>query len=1024
MKKLYYSLLAATGICLSASASGTYVSWDMGTAAGKSYNLTANGFTIVDSDNDGLTWSTTSSTLSVSKEDGVAVERHQVYCIKGASQSYPSKYSSDDWLFTPDIDFEAGKTYKATFKLIKMLYATTTYEIKLGTGKTADAMTTALTAADAALPEAPMGSLYTITATISVPSDGSYYIGIHDNGANGYFAITEISIEQGVGQSTPAAVTDLTITPSATGKKSAVITFTAPTLTKDGNALQGITKIEVMRDNDIITTMTDVTAGAECTYTDTPAVSGLYTYSVVAYNEAGAGDVASAKMFVGTNIPGDATDVTATNSSDISTHITWAAPAIDKDGYAISPDIVTYDLQRRPKYSGEYETIATDITTTDYTDVLSDAGDQTFYLYKVIAKTTAGSANGAESNAVAMGTPYPMPFTLSFPRGHEEHPYSSESLVKNTYWQRSDDYNSDVTSVDNDYGFIYLAGALGGTARLNIGNIDLSNEPAPVLTYYTHNVVDSQTEPITLTVNITATDGSLTKTIEPYAPDNGWHKALIELYDFAGKSVNITFTAERKNLEYLHLDAITVSNIYAHDLQITAFTAPTKVKCDELYNLTADIVNAGATAVDADYNVVLYRDGAAVASLPGVALAIGEKHTFEFTDSRSVTDDDTATYHVAIDYAADENPADNTSAEVTAEVLKPSYPTVETLTGSYTDGVVALSWQEPDTSKARPYDVTETFETYDSWATTGIGDWTFIDRDKALIAGFADVEMPGIPSFSQQSWWVFDNNNAEFGNGGFAAISGHKFIASMVSGHNSTDTTEAGFDQNDDWAVSPELFGGAQTITVNARSYSMTDLETFEVLYSTGSTDPADFITVATVEEVPYEWQSFTFDLPDGARRFAIRNISYGKLMLMVDDVTFTPAGEAGAFTINGYNVYRDGVKINDSAIEECEYTDLDGNDGNHTYRVSVLYSVGESMPGNAYNPTSGIALSTNDGVTTTVRGTKGYITISTSAADAHVEIYTAAGRKIYSGNAGRVAAVAGIYIVRCGATIAKVCVR
>ncbi|MGM9860997.1 MAG: choice-of-anchor J domain-containing protein [Muribaculaceae bacterium] len=1022
MKKLYYSLLAAIGLSLSASASNTYVKWDMGTAEGKSYNVTANGFSIVDSDNDGMTWSSTSSTLSVSKEDGVAVDRHTVYCIKGASQSYPSKYSSDDWLFTPDIDFEAGKTYNVTFKLIKMLYAATGYEIKLGTGKSAEAMTTTLSAAT--LPEAPMGSLYTISAVITVPTAGAYYIGIHDNDANGYFAINEINIEQGVGQSTPAAVSGLTVTPDASGLKSAVISFTAPTQAKDGTALQAITKIEVKRNDEIITTLTDVSAGAECTYTDSPAVSGLYTYTVVAYNEAGAGDVASAKMFVGINTPGDATNVNVTNVSDSSALITWGAPAADKDGYAISANLVTYDLQRRPKYSGEYETIAGDINATEYTDALSEAGDQTFYIYKVIAKTTAGEASGAESNVVSLGTPYPMPFTLSFPRGLEEHSYSSESLVKNTYWQRSDDYTSDITSADGDHGFIYLAGALGGTARLNIGNIDLSSDPAPVLSYYTHNVVDSQTEAITLTVTITATDGTLTKTIEPYAPDNGWHKTLINLYDFAGKSVNITFTAERKNLEYLHLDAITVSTIYARDLKMAAFTAPDKVKCGEEYTLTADIVNAGATDVAADYTVTLYRDGTASQTLPGVVLAVGETCSYVFTDTRSVTDDDAVTYHAVIDYADDDNSDNNASADITAEVLKPSYPTIETLTGSYADGVVTLSWQEPDTSKARPYDVTETFESYESWATTGIGDWTFIDRDKALIAGFADVEMPGIPSFSQQSWWIFDNNNADFGNGSFATTSGHKFIASMVSGHNSSGTTEAGYDQNDDWAVSPELYGGAQTITVNARSYSMTDLETFDVLYSTGSTEPDDFITVATIAEVPYEWQSFAFDLPDGARRFAIRNISYGKLMLMVDDITYTPAGEAGAFTINGYNVYRDGVKINDSAVEECEYTDLDGNDGNHTYRVSVLYSIGESQPGNAYNPTSGITPALSAAETTAVRGAKGYITISTSNADAHVEIYTAAGCKIYSGKAGKVTAPAGIYIVSCGSTIAKVCVR
>ncbi|MCX6234523.1 MAG: T9SS type A sorting domain-containing protein, partial [Bacteroidetes bacterium] len=48
-----------------------------------------------------------------------------------------------------------------------------------------------------------------------------------------------------------------------------------------------------------------------------------------------------------------------------------------------------------------------------------------------------------------------------------------------------------------------------------------------------------------------------------------------------------------------------------------------------------------------------------------------------------------------------------------------------------------------------------------------------------------------------------------------------------------------------------------------------------------------------------------------------------------------------------GYNVYRDGVKINTSLVMETQYTDMDLAPGSYTYYVTAKYTLCESEPSN-----------------------------------------------------------------------------
>jgi len=951
---LFAALSPQDGLCQEAA----YYSTDF-----KTSDLTAIGFAAVDSNQDGQTWTPQTSGQNFRNLDGESVT---------AITKFPvtiGNYDNDDWLLSPLIYFEQGKTYQMTFTLSKYSYAAIEdgYEVKLGNAKDPGSMSVTLQPLENGdLPQYSGNSLWTRSLEIKVETSGDYCIGFHAIGKPGQkIGIADLTIANGVAAVAPAAIEDLTLTPDPNGAKKVTISFKAPSKTKDGSELESLTKIEINRNGELLKPILDPKPGESQEFVDVVAVSAIYRYSVTAFTASGGGDPVSAETFVGINIPAPAQNVTAQNTGTHSARVTWQAPALDKDGFPIAASNISYDLYRTPRYSSERTLVVSGLTDLSYDDTLPEnSGEQQeqeqqqqqFYIYSVDAKSVEGTATPASATPIPLGDPYATPYLESFRNGVQSSIFTSSSVIGNNYWSLTRDFE-DVESADGDNGMMVLDGQIGGSAALRSGLINLGDLPSPTLSFHTYNITGCDPTDNTISVTVTAIDGT-TKTLDEFSPGMGWVKNMMPLDEFAGKSVWLNFTGKRNNNTELFLDAIAISNIYPHDLKATAINLPGTIHPSENFDITVEILNTGRETSQ-EYTVDLFCDGNIVDTHSSSGLLPGETELVTFTRVHGIMDNEEITYHAKINYLPDGDTSDNSTEEATAKLVQNPYPVVTDLGGGFQDGIVTLTWSEPDTEKARPHDTLETFEQYDSWATSGVGNWIFVDLDKASIAGFADADMPGIPDFSQQSWWIFDNTHPDFNNGSFSTLSGSKFLASMVSG-----IQGQGAVQNDDWAISPELYGGPQTVTVNARSYSplQSELESFEFLYSTGSTDPSDFVSIDTKVDIPAEFTAYTFDLPDEARRFAIRNISEGKMVLMVDDVTYTPVGAPAAFTINGYNVYRDGVRLNSEPVEENEFVDSDAGNGDHTYHVAVLYSAGESQLGNPFNPyTSGVEAVSTD---------------------------------------------------------------
>ncbi|SNU04396.1 Cleaved Adhesin Domain [Prevotellaceae bacterium MN60] len=227
-------------------------------------------FGVIDSNDDGKTWGFKAS---------------ETY------YTYSAAHAANDWLVSPAIKLEAGKKYRFA---IDAAAASVQYperlEVKAGAEPKASAMTLQVLE--------PTNITWVTPQTLenvsfSVAETGYYHFGIHAiSDANQFdLVVGNFVVESGVEPTAPAAVTDLTVVPTG-NKLEANISFTAPTKTVGGDNLPSLTKIEILRNGEVIKTLDEnIVPGNQYSYVDNDPslVAGTYTYQVVAYNASGNG---------------------------------------------------------------------------------------------------------------------------------------------------------------------------------------------------------------------------------------------------------------------------------------------------------------------------------------------------------------------------------------------------------------------------------------------------------------------------------------------------------------------------------------------------------------------------------------------------------------------------------------------------------------------------------------------------------------------------------------------------------------
>ena len=150
-------------------------------------------------------------------------------------------------------------------------------------------------------------------------------------------------------------------------------------------------------------------------------------------------------------------------------------------------------------------------------------------------------------------------------------------------------------------------------------------------------------------------------------------------------------------------------------------------------------------------------------------------------------------------------------------------------------------------------------------------------------------------------------------------------------------------------------------------------------------------------------------------------------MMLVIDDVTFsTRYDDPARLTLSGFNVFRNGEKINNELVEDFEYLDSDPMPAiGARYVITAVYEEGESRGSNAVE-IDFTAVDEIDGNTVTINAVPGNIIIK-GADGAHVTVVSYDGKVIFSGIGDaetNVSVTSGIYIVRAGSKTAKLIVR
>ena len=195
---------------------------------------------------------------------------------------------ADDYLVLP-IKLEASKNYNVTVNAANSGYPEK-FEVKVGKEATVEGLSTVAIAET----EVSSADFSDFSGSFSTDEAGTYYVAIHATSDADQFRlkVKTLTIEVGAAGNAPAAVTDLTVTPTE-NKIEATIVFDAPSVTIDGNEMtENLTKIDVLRDGVVIESVADVAPGSERTIVDNEEKGltiGTHKYQVIPYNANGIG---------------------------------------------------------------------------------------------------------------------------------------------------------------------------------------------------------------------------------------------------------------------------------------------------------------------------------------------------------------------------------------------------------------------------------------------------------------------------------------------------------------------------------------------------------------------------------------------------------------------------------------------------------------------------------------------------------------------------------------------------------------
>lgn len=961
-------------------------------------------------------------TIEDANSDGVTWQRYASYSDQYFECSQSATEPKDDWIFTPAIHLESGKSYTLTFKASSLMVNAfpEEMEVKIGTKPAASSMTQTLLAKEL-VKNAKSFTWFDYSLTVIVETTGDYHIGFHAMSAADRYklAIDNISIE-GSPLDAPATATALEAVPAPWGVHTATLRFHTPTTTVAGGELTAIDKAEIYLNKRLYKTLQQPAIDTDMIVT-LETEEGNNDIDIYCFNSAGRGFAASTTVWTGKDMPATPANFHA-SVADGAITLTWDTPA-GAHGGTLDTEGFSYALARY--VNGEqtilsYDTGAVNSYTDEYT---SDT--QVSLIYLLQAYNNIGTSPSVTSNTMIYGgEPYPLPFAESFAGGFATYDvWQTQSISGLGSWRIwGANYDTGITPADADNGaIVFQPDKVGDKIRIFSGNIDFSAARNPVLqfSYRGNNSSQKLIVEACRQSDDWQTVGEFTLTA---ADNNEWKQVTIPLSRFNSlKNCQIAFVGEAIDMSRIYVDNILIRDVFSHDLSIS-LNSRHNFFPGEPQTLTATVSNVGENPA-ASSTVEFYRDGTLIATATLNEIATGTSADATTTVTVDMSFPDESDYTARVIWNDDNNNANNLSSPITVRHHLPLYPAPRdlTLTGS-TDNSYNFSWTEPEPwvePERKP--VTDDFESYEPFIIDEIGDWTVIDQDgEQGTFGLIGLQFPyreAAKSFQVFNLWALGIEMSD-DEVTWRPASGHQFLVAFADKDR----------KNDDWLISPLLSGDAQTISFYGRSlYSFYyGYEEYEVLVSFTGKEMDDFKSLEK-GTVPDDWTKVSIDLPEGARYFAIKCISNDAFAMGVDDITYIPGtGMPENPVVTGYNFYVNDSKVNTSDISATDFTTTGSADAR--YAVTAVYGDAESRYSNVVIPSmTGIVNVTSDSGNLNVTSGKLSVTVS-SAGNSPIELFSADGRKIATAKGGSTVtipvAAPGLYIVRAGSASAKTIVR
>lgn len=974
---------------------------------------------------------------------------NELEVFNGQGRLYSNDYGHDYWLITPPITLTKDMYYDLQFMVKSKDDKGETLDVMIGKAVNPElldqrVMETITIDKGSNIFQGLKEEYFTVT------ENGQYFLGFHFKGAEGRGNNTEIYIDNiNISSAIQGSQPDrgvLEVVPASDGSLKAKLVYTAATQSLNGTALNANST------QDVYFFMNGVQTPAGRTYKAYPGQQVAidvevpedlpYIFSAKTGYQ---GRLSYKDAFIGINRPQypdpDKIRLKETNPYG-HVEISWEEVSTDVEGYPLYSDLLTYKVMRVDYrvYQGETyieETlIGENIKGNSFEfDAVAPTAQQTTLRYAVQAFNPKGEGSSKVlTSYINVGRPYHMPYQESFAKNGNPGTstainYENQSM---TNWGiMGDGYESGVNSADQDGYYLALESMFqGGTGTFSTGKVNLGTASRPSLTLMVYNHTnESRVDGNLLKFKVYTKSDNKWHDVSEATPINdlcngktGWNKVTVDLADFVDQVIICGIEVTCMTHTFTSLDNIRIWEAPEYDMTFQSHNAPMSVTPGKEFSVDVNFVNNGIHK-EAPESIEMYVDGEKVKEV--TAEAVDPEGVGTVTMSHSFPAVDMAISHSLqfnVVYANDHDTSDNMSAPHTLMLVDANLSPVENLKASVNnDHSVSINWDEPVMAEAGVR--TETFEDWKAGEASQFG-WTAFDADKLAIKGLNDgtgnpVVIPGLTAFEPASWAVIDNEKGNLPASAFPAKSGNKFLMSIVPVGDSGSA--------DDWMITPELSGKAQTLKFWTNNYPRYRAG-YEVLTSDGNMHMGSFKSNAVSAVNDDKWVEVSIDLPEGTKRAAIRNISYceDSFMLMVDDVTFEPA-VAEIDDLKGYNVYREAELIGEIEATDKTYTTAGPlENGTYTFAVAAKYSHGESkvVPVKVIVDSSGISSAIAEGVH--VFGGEGCIHI-TGAEGMNVAVYNLEGVMITAGEMGaseRIAAASGLYVVSVDGKSYKVMVK